>query len=379
MLEPSTHNVLIALELPAAPDVSYAYFSGDYQLLSARPLTQARNYSLTSYPQHHDDSGLSTLANRIDLVLPADRNLRSVALARQLRANAADEAGFVTATIDYFRNGNFEYTLTPPRLSMNSVDDFLFGTRQGFCGHFASAFVTLMRAGGVPARVVTGYLGGEWNPVGGYLTVRQSHAHAWAEVWLDGRGWVRVDPTAVVAPERLTRDIFDLIGGAARAPARVLRQVPWIGGAIQAFEALNAWWQDRGGGFDFRKQFELLDALGFGERDWHALAMLLGGGTLLWLGWISWQMRDQLRPLRRDALARLWLALDRKLARAGYPRAAHEGPIAFATRVGSERPAIAADLMLIARRYATLRFDRAAADTAAQLRALRQDIRSLQP
>jgi hypothetical protein len=159
----------------------------------------------------------------------------------------------------------------------------------------------------------------------------------------------------------------------------VLRQVPWIGGAIQAFEALNAWWQDRVVGFDFRKQFELLDALGFGERDWHALAVLLGGGTLLWLGWITWQMRDQLRPLRRDALARLWLALDRKLARAGLPRAAHEGPIAFATRVGSERPAIAADLMLIARRYATLRFDRAAADTAAQLRALRQDIRSLQP
>jgi protein-glutamine gamma-glutamyltransferase len=379
MLEPSTHNVLIALELPQTPDLPYVFYSGDYQLISPRPLTQARNYSLVSYPQHHDDAGLSTLANRIDRELPATRNQRSVELAQHLRADARDEAAFVSATLDYFRNGGFEYTLTPPRLSLNSVDDFLFGARQGFCGHFASAFVTLMRAGGVPARVVTGYLGGEWNPVGGYLTIRQSHAHAWAEVWLEGRGWIRVDPTAVVAPERLTRDIFDLIGGAARAPGRMLRTVPWIGSAIQAFEALNAWWQDRVVGFDFRKQFELLDALGFSGHDWHALAMLLGGGTLLWLGWIAWNMRDQLRPVRRDPLARLWLSLDRKLARAGWPRAIHEGPLAYAARVGRERPALATELMLIARRYARLRFDRAAADTDAELRALRGSISRLQP
>ncbi len=103
----------------------------------------------------------------------------------------------------WLRGGGFVYTLTPQRLGRESVDELLFRTRQGFCGHYASAFVDLMRAGGVPARVVTGYQGGEWNPIGGYLLVRQSDAHAWAEVWLPGRGWLRADPTAVVAPERL--------------------------------------------------------------------------------------------------------------------------------------------------------------------------------
>jgi hypothetical protein len=358
-------------------DLPYAFYTGDYQLISARPLTQSRSYALTSYPQHHDAASLSPLALRVDLALPPDRNARSLALGRSLREHASDDAAFVAATVDYFRNGGFEYTLTPPRLSLNSVDDFLFGTRQGFCGHFASSFVTLMRAGGVPARVVTGYLGGEWNPVGGYLTVRQSHAHAWAEVWLEGRGWIRVDPTAVVAPERLTRDYFDFIGDAARAPGRMLRTAPWIGGAIQAFEALNAWWQDRVVGFDFRRQFELLNALGFRDRDWQTLAALLGAGSLAWIAWLAWTMREQLRPLRRDALARLWLRLEKRLARVGLARAPHEGPIAFATRVGTARPAAAIELLSIARRYAKLRFDRAGSDAAAELQALREAINRL--
>jgi transglutaminase-like putative cysteine protease len=377
VLEPNAHNVLIALELPLVTDLPYAFYTGDYQLIAARPLTQSRSYALTSYPQHHDAASLSSLTRRIDLALPPDRNARSLALGRSLREHASDDAAFVTATIDYFRNGDFEYTLTPPRLSLNSVDDFLFGTRQGFCGHFASSFVTLMRAGGVPARVVTGYLGGEWNPVGGYLTVRQSHAHAWAEVWLEGRGWIRVDPTAAVAPERLTRDIFDFIGDAARARGRMLRTAPWIGGAIQAIEALNAWWQDRVVGFDFRRQFELLNALGFKDRDWQTLAALLGAGCLAWLAWLAWTMREQLRPRRRDALARLWLRLEKRLARVGLARAPHEGPIAFATRVGIARPAAAIELLSIARRYAKLRFDRAGSDAAAELQALREAINRL--
>ncbi len=122
-----------------------------------------------------------------------------------MRAAAASDRDYTQRVLELFRTGGFRYSLTPPRLGLDSVDDLLFNTRLGFCGHFASAYVTLMRAAGIPARVVTGYLGGEWNAIGGYFLIRQSDAHAWAEVWLDGQGWVRIDPTAVVARKDCSR------------------------------------------------------------------------------------------------------------------------------------------------------------------------------
>jgi transglutaminase-like putative cysteine protease len=376
-LEPNSHNVLIALELPERVDLPFTLYTGDYQLLSPRPLAQARSYSLKSYLQHSDAAGLSALAARVDIHLPPNRNPRSLQLARSLRAGATDEAGFVSATLAYFRNGGFEYTLTPPLLNLDSIDDLLFNTHQGFCGHYASAFATLMRAGGVPARIVTGYLGGEWNPIGSYLTIRQSHAHAWTEVWLRGRGWVRVDPTAVVAPERLTRDIFDFMPSAGRSAARRLRAAPWIGSLLQSAEALNAWWQDRVVGYDFRRQLALLDSLGLADGDWRTLGVLLGTIASLWLLWIGWTMRDQLRPVRRDALARAWLALEVKLAKAGFARAAHEGPLAYAERVSAALPPLAAPLTDLARRYALLRFGTADSDHDS-VRRLRADISRLE-
>src|SRR5262249_58455899 len=121
-------------------------------------------------------------------------------LAREMRSRAASDQAYIAAVLQLFKTGGFVYSLTPPLLNYDSVDDFLLNTRSGFCGHYASAFVTLMRGAGIPARVVTGYLGGEWNPIGEYFIVRQSDAHSWAEVWVEGKGWLRVDPTAVVEP-----------------------------------------------------------------------------------------------------------------------------------------------------------------------------------
>ncbi len=193
------------------------------------------------------------------------------------------------------------------------------------------------------------------------------------------RGWVRVDPTAVVAPERLTRDIFDLIPAAQRSTSSLLRASPWIGQLLQSFEALNAWWQDRVIGFDVRRQLALLGALGLDDGDWRSLGVLLAGGASAWLLWIGWSMRDQLRPVRRDALARTWLMLEKKLARAGFPRAAHEGPLAFAARVGSGLPALERPLTALARRYAELRFGTNDRPDRTQLsvRQLRAAIRAL--
>jgi transglutaminase-like putative cysteine protease len=378
-LEPNNLNVLMALELPQRIDLPNTFYTGDYQLILQRPLSQTRIYSLTSYLQHQDTDSLSDFADRIDRELPKDRNPRALTLARSIRDRAASNAAFVDATLQYFHDSGFVYSRTPPLLDLDSIDDLLFNTRRGFCGHYASAFAALMRAGNVPARVVTGYLGGEWNPVGGYLTVRQSHAHAWTEVWLEGRGWVRVDPTAVVAPERLTRDIFDFMPGAARSTARLLRSVPLLGSVIQSAEALNAWWQDRVVGYDYRKQLALLASLGIANNNWRALGALLGAAVALWLLWIGWTMRDQLRPIRVDALARTWRRLEAKLAKAGYPRAAHEGPLAYAERVAAAAPVLAAPLSSLARRYASLRFGRPRRSAAASdgIRQLRRAINAL--
>ena len=185
---------------------------------------------------------LGALSRREDTALPADANPRSRELAQALYQKAGSDAAFVGAALDYLRTGGFVYSLEPQPLGRDAVDDLLFRTREGFCGHYASAFVTLMRAAHVPARVVTGYLGGEWNPIGEFVEVRQSDAHAWAEVWLEGRGWTRMDPTAVVAPARLERHP----GADARglpASDRLLYHSA-LSALLQRWDAANAWWSD---------------------------------------------------------------------------------------------------------------------------------------
>jgi transglutaminase-like putative cysteine protease len=355
-LEPGPLEVLPALELPEGPLPDFALLTSDYQLVLPRAPNRVFNYTLSSRTRYRSTDPLSATMRHVDLALPRDRNPRTVAFARQLRAGAADERAFVVAVLEEFRRDGFAYTLEPQRLGAEPVDEFLFDTRAGFCGHFASAFVTLMRAGGVPAHVVTGYQGGDWNPIGGYYLVRQSHAHAWAEVWLDGHGWARVDPTAVVAPARLAGESVELLPGAERSSGRLLRRLPWIGSLLQGWDALNAWWLRDFVGFNFARQLDLLDALGLGEHDWRMLAALLAAGGVAWAALIAWSGWRRASAPRPDPLARAWIALGAKLARHGLGRRANEGPLDYAERVAAQRPALAAPLRQLARQYASLRF-----------------------
>jgi transglutaminase-like putative cysteine protease len=355
-LEPNSHRTVVALELADPAGAPFAEFTDDFQLISHRPLTQRQSFEFISYPHALRGGELSAEARRVDLVLPADRNPRSRALALRLRAAAPDDAAFVRSVLNYLRAGGFVYTLTPQLLGRDSVDDLLFRTRQGFCGHYASAFVDLMRAGGVPARVVTGYLGGAWNPIGGYLLVRQADAHAWAEVWLSGRGWVRADPTAMVAPERLNRELLQFGAGAGESGFRLGGASQWMTALLQSWDALNAWWQDDVVGFNFARQLNLADWLGFGDRDWQTLAIALGAGMSAWLLWIAWSLRRLARASRPDALERAWRRIDRRARRAGYPRAPPEGVLDYCERLARTHPAAAAVLAPLARRYALLRY-----------------------
>jgi transglutaminase-like putative cysteine protease len=356
--EPNQLPVLLALETPehAPTAVPGVHLTDDYQLLAGQPISQRISYRMESYLLHHVRPGqdLSPEQRLRYLQLPPRRNARSSELARAMRADADSDLNYIRSVLNYFHQG-FKYTLDPELANGNSVDELLFNTHEGFCGHYASAFTHLMRAAGIPARVVTGYQGGIWNRYGNYLLIRQSDAHAWTEVWLDGSGWVRVDPTAVVAPKRLMQGSDVIFADSPTLSQRVFRAA-WIENTVQAWQAINAWWQDEFVGFDFRKQQGLLERLGIDRHYLRALALILAVGGSIWLGAIAWRLRPRQFARTDDALSRAWRSLERKLRRAAPARAQHEGPLAYAERIARQRPELASTVTALARRFAMLRY-----------------------
>lgn len=355
-LEPTNRRWWLALDtVMGSPSPSVRY-TGDYELIATNPVEQPLSYHAVSCANARSLGPLPAAARLEDTQLPPGRNPRTRALALRLRPGAGSDAAFVRAVLAFLRTGGFSYSLTPPPLGPDPIDDFLFNTRTGFCGHYASAFVDLMRAGGIPARVVTGYLGGQWNPYDGTFIVRQSDAHAWAEVWLGGRGWTRVDPTAVVAPERLYRGILDLLPNAVSASARLVHAWPWLGAALERWEALNGWWSERVVSFNYRSQLDLLRELGVHSPQLRDAGWAFAVTLSVWLAWISWQLGTGAGDARPDRLGRAYRRLCRKIARAGLPRASHQGPLAYAQVILRYRADLAARVRPLLEEYAELRF-----------------------
>jgi protein-glutamine gamma-glutamyltransferase len=373
-LEPTNQPWLFALDTVDEKPRRDMFLSHDRQLSASMPVTSTLSYDAVSHLETRSTAPLSTLGRRYETRLPPDRNPRALALAQEIRARTASDTEYSRAVLEWFRTNGLEYTLEPGVTSIDSVDTTLFDSRRGFCGHFASAYATLMRAAGVPARIVTGYLGGEWNPVGGYVLVRQSEAHAWTEVWLDGQGWTRVDPTAVVAPERLQRSIFDLLSDSLPASSVIMYRSAWFRRVAQWWDGANQWWQNNVIEFDLRAQFNLLQKLGIELPQWQHLGWAFAIGLMSWIAWVALSLRRSVPRVRPDRIARAWLAATRKLARV-VPRAATEGPLEYARRVAKARPDLAAPVAALAANYARLRFG-PAADHAA-VSALEREVRSL--
>ena len=205
-------------------------------------------------------------------------------LGRQIRAQSASNLEAVNSVLNLFRTQLFFYTLVPPELGRDPVDEFLFETRRGFCEHYASAFVFLMRAAGVPARVVTGYQGGEMNPLGDYLIVRQSEAHAWAEVWLEGQGWRRVDPTAAVSPARIEVGVAAALPQGEPLPLAVRGDLRFFKQLRFTLDAVTNSWNQWVLGYTPDRQLHLMERLGLGKPTWQTLIVLLmcmAGAVLL--------------------------------------------------------------------------------------------------
>jgi transglutaminase-like putative cysteine protease len=355
-LEPHDRPWILALDIPGEWPEREAFRAFDFQLLAQRPLTDVASFRLRSYPRYRAGVLLPTTLRNKDLQLPAEGNPRAVALGRALTARHRDPDAVVRAMLEMFREQPYEYTLQPPKLADNAMDEFLFETRKGFCEHYASAFTLVMRAAGIPARVVTGYQGGEFNPIGGYLLVRQSDAHAWSEVWIDGQGWLRVDPTGAVAPERIERGLIGAMGDDEPVPGR-LRQESAVWMQVElTWDALNDFWNERVVRFNASQQFELLERLGLEDPDWRTLGLGLAASLAAFFAvlsaWLAWKYR----PPVRDWPARLHAQVARRLRRRGLVPGAAEGPVAFLERAAAACPDLAPDLDAIRDEYVDQRY-----------------------
>jgi transglutaminase-like putative cysteine protease len=359
-LEPSNTRWLFALEMPRALPVVPGHgvtLSDELEFQSLDPIAERVRYSLVSHVRYNLQGNASPVDGQW-LMLPYGTNPRARA-AGQALATDPDPARRVAAVLRAFAQDGFVYTLQPPLLpGRDAVDDFLYGTRAGFCEHYAGAFVFLMRSAGVPARVVTGYQGGEINPIDGYLTVRQSDAHAWAEVWLPRQGWVRVDPTAAVAPERVRRNLARALPPGAPfgldGLSGLLRPDPGslLGRLRYAIGAVNNGWNQWVLNYTPQRQQHFVERLQEGLSHWQSLALIGMLCAVLFL------VRKFSQRRKADPVDALYSALCQRLGQLGLPRAPDEGPTAYAGRIAGAglpaEPSAAATEFL--RRYSAYRY-----------------------
>jgi transglutaminase-like putative cysteine protease/uncharacterized protein (DUF58 family) len=356
-IQPHGARWVFALDRPMFPARDTTLEAGGY-LQANRPINRSTRFEIVSVPEFQDRvlrKEQRAAALRVPQNLPAEARR----LAESWKGNGVD-ADILARGINWFQAQGFSYSLSPERYQgPKGLDDFLFRRKTGFCSHYATAFATLMRLAGVPARVVIGYQGGEYNRHGNYILVRQNEAHAWCEVWIEGRSWQRVDLTQQLAPTRIEsgaesyrESVADLIGG-FRPPAGL---ADLFSAVRMVWDNLNYQWDVRVVAFDEDAQFEFLAYVGLKDLPRPLLllgifstASLLLGGAGLWL-------RRVTRP-KRDAAGEAWRRACAQIARvSGVVREPWEGPHAYAARAGVARPEAARLIESTADLYARIRF-----------------------
>ena len=361
MLEPHGYRYLFVLDLPTTAN-PVASIMDDHTLVTRRPVRQRFHYGAASFIDYLQD--VATVPVDDYRQLPPGQNPRTVALGEQWALAHETPEAIVAAALAFFRENQFSYTLRPDRLGADAVDDFLFTSRKGFCEHFATGFGVLMRAAGVPTRLVGGYQGGRWNDLGDFLTVRHSDAHVWCEVWLAGRGWVRVDPTFVVAPERIDVGIEGAFAGEGLLAflgsdqANVL--VRWTGALRQAWEAANTRWNMWFMGFSAEDQLSLLKQLGLsaGRRGGWLLFMVLPSLFIVAVALLGRMRNRTRRRLTDDRVLKIYGRFLDKMERIGMPKAPHQGPLDYARSVALRHPVLKPEVAGIVEEYIGLRYGR---------------------
>ena len=379
-LQPHNKLWLFALDLPEALPSGFqdgVTFLADFQLRSRSPVTQIKSYEMTSFIGYRTLVELNATERRAYLNYNSNLNPRTIAYGKKLAEENPDPKALVDKLFTLYNN-EFTYTLEPPLLGENSMDEFLFDSKKGFCEHYASSFVWLLRAAGIPSRVVTGYQGGDVNPITRQLIVRQSDAHAWAEVWFDDLGWLRVDPTSFVSPLRINRGLSAAVGPVGMFNTimdadklGVLRQLRY------SWDAMNSQWNQWVVGFSADRQKSLLESFGMRDVDWRSLGIALIFGVMLAGGSVGTFLFLRAYQTRKEPIVAAYDRLCATLAKSGITRKPDEGPVDFINRIQVWAPALAAEVRPLFETYIQLRYGSlAAAGMNAKHRArLRENVR----
>ncbi len=378
-LEATNSPWLFALSTPVPQSPAIA-LSRDFRLVNREPVISKLQYSVNSWLDNKlEPEFLSGWRSKLELAIPSGFNPKTIKIAKQWRRKTPDTVALINRLLALY-NREFIYTLRPPALGKHTVDEFLWGTKKGFCEFYASSFVFFMRAAGVPARVVVGYQGGERHPTENYLLVHQYDAHAWAEVWIQGRGWLRVDPTAAVAPERIEMSFADFFSEQddflAESPFALehLRHINWLNNLRLKLDSLDYAWAKWVLGYENIQNDFLLSLLGEINPQRIAVFLLLAGGiALLPVLFMLYLSREK---NTRDKLDQLFLQYCSRLEKVGLLRKAGEGPRDFAQRIGECAPSLSGSVERITQLYESARY---AEEQDSEIKQLKEALKVFKP
>jgi transglutaminase-like putative cysteine protease len=360
ILEPTQQPWLYGLHL-AEPESRNLYQSRNFEIFNNGLITKRFSYDLRTFRNSRTDLILLDSARRRSTELPESGNQQSLEFARELRASVDSNRDYIYAVLAHFQQNEFYYTLNPPLLGDNRVDDFLFNTQEGFCEHYASSFAFLMRAAGIPSRVVVGYQGAEYNRFEDYMMVYQYNAHAWNEVWLEDEGWVRFDPTAAVSPERIEqgveaalRDDPAFLDQSLFSPGR-LGALDWINTIRLRLDAVEYEWNRRVVNYDEEVQVEMLSGLLGEVTEQKVLTLLFSLAGVIVLG-IAFTVITAVPGRQRDPVNRLYRQVARELDKIGLGRRRGEGPVDYCQRVVTAKPELDESMQELTRLYLEINY-----------------------
>ncbi|MDO8415954.1 MAG: DUF3488 and transglutaminase-like domain-containing protein [Agitococcus sp.] len=356
--EPTDKTWLYALNVPFSNDKGIG-LTRDFRLISSTPVFQRFTYNAIRFEAISLDANLPDWLRQDNTKLPLSGNPTARKMAKQWRAYYGSDLAYITAVLRWFTKSEFYYTLEPPPLGDNRVDEFLFKTRRGFCEHYASSFAFLLRAAGIPTRVVIGYQGGSLSPTGDSWQVRQMDAHAWVEVWLPEKGWIQLDPTGAVAPERIEKGMADMaqnqaVWGDSAFSVMKYGNYKLLGQLRNMADYVNYRWQRDVLGYDAGSQEEFLLRLLGDSQLWKRLALMFGSLVLIatiLAAWIILKDRKKLHPADK-----MIIRLSLKLAKRGLSRREGEGVIDYLQRLQQQQPHWQAQALLMQESYSAVRY-----------------------
>jgi len=354
---------------------------GDYRVMSRGDIQSPLMVNALSYPDAKRDLELSDYARSLALQLPARGDEKTRELAKSLRKNSTNDSEYVEKILNRFTEQSYFYSLRPPLLGdQNTIDKFLFESKKGFCSHYSGSFVFMMRAAGIPARIVVGYLGGEWNENGDYMAIRQYDAHAWAEVWLEGEGWKRVDPTSRVAPSRVEGGLEAAVeyeGSFLEGNPFSAHNFKWLDGIREKMDSIQYGWRRWILGYDSESQTNLLKSI-LDKMSSVPLAALIGalflGIFLLWFVMLGLFRRQTYEAYEHQ----LYRKFCKRMEKLGVLREPQQTPYEFALIASEKLPAKAVAIRDFSSLYQQMCYvPNGAADRAKPHQKMRKLLREL--